>query len=219
MGVILTAKQQQALKLIADTPLAKQFYFSGGTALAHYYLGHRKSEDLDFFKTSEFNPQDITVVIKSLQSKLNYQSFDFQNSFNRNLYFLSFKDNYVLKLEFTYYPFEQIEKPEIRDGLMVDSVLDIAVNKIFTIVQKPRGRDYYDLYKIIEKYKFDISDLRMKAKIKFDWDVDVLQLASRFNEVDKHIDDPIIVGEMDRGELLKFFEKEAMKLKKRILQK
>jgi len=205
MGVILTAKQQQALKLIADTPLAKQFYFSGGTALAHYYLGHRKSEYLDFFKTSEFNPQDITVVIKSLQSKLNYQSFDFQNSFNRNLYFLSFKDNYVLKLEFTYYPFEQIEKPEIRDGLMVDSVLDIAVNKIFTIVQKPRGRDYYDLYKIIEKYKFDISDLRMKAKIKFDWDVDVLQLASRFNEVDKHIDDPIIVGEMDRGELLKIF--------------
>jgi predicted nucleotidyltransferase component of viral defense system len=48
-GSILTDHQQKALKLIAQTQLAEDFYFSGGTALAYFYLQHRKSEDLDFF--------------------------------------------------------------------------------------------------------------------------------------------------------------------------
>lgn len=192
MASILTTQQEKALKLIATTPLAKQFYFSGGTVLAHYYLQHRKSEDLDFFNYQEFDPQEVTISIKSLQKKLGFKSFDFQSSFNRNLYFLRFSDEYILKLEFTYYPFIQIEQPILRDGLLVDSVIDIAANKVFTIVQKPRGRDYFDLYKIIDKYGFKLGDLRMKAKQKFDWDIDPLQLASRLNEVSQHLDDPII---------------------------
>lgn len=116
MASILTAQQDQALKLIAATPVAQQFYFSGGTALAHYYLQHRKSEDLDFFNFEEFDPQEITISLKSLQDKLDFQSFDYQSSFNRNLYFLKFKNGYTLKLEFTYYPFTQIENPMTKDG-------------------------------------------------------------------------------------------------------
>ncbi len=46
---ILTSYQEKALKLIASTDIANSFYFSGGTALAQYYLQNRKSEDLDFF--------------------------------------------------------------------------------------------------------------------------------------------------------------------------
>ncbi len=104
MDAILTEQQQHALKLIAETSLAQHFYFGGGTALSHYYLQHRYSEDLDFFSQKEFEPQDITVSIKSLQNKLGFTSFDYQNIFNRNLFFLRFKDENVLKLEFTYYP-------------------------------------------------------------------------------------------------------------------
>ena len=98
MNSILTKQQQLALKLIADTDLAQHFYFGGGTVLSHYYLQHRYSEDLDFFSQEEFDPQSITISIKSLQDKLKFKSFDYQNSFNRNLYCLLFKTNYVLKL-------------------------------------------------------------------------------------------------------------------------
>ncbi len=219
MDSILTKQQILALKLIAKTNLAKKFYFSGGTVLAYYYLQHRKSEDLDFFSQEEFNPQPIIVALKSFKKDLKFSSIDFQNSFNRNLFFLRFDNDYILKLEFTYYPFEQVKKPKLRDGLLVDSAIDIAVNKLFTIAQKPRGRDYFDLYCLIQKYKYEIEKLRMMAKQKFDWHVDPLQLASKFNEVDKHLDDPIIIKEIQKNKLVRFFQKEAIKFKNKIIIK
>jgi len=218
MVPILTPQQTQALTLIATTQLSKQFYFSGGTALAHYYLQHRLSEDLDFFNLEEFDPQAIVVALKSLQPQLKFLSFDFQSSFNRNLFFLTFENAYILKLEFTYYPFTQVEPPTQKDGLMVDSVLDIATNKLFTIAQKPRGRDYFDLFCIIKKYDYQMDKLRMLAKQKFDWDVDPLQLASRLHEVDKHLDDPILTRTVEKNELTNFFQSEAVRFEKQILK-
>lgn len=64
MDSILTLQQELALTLIADTDLASHFYFSGGTALSHYYLQHRFSEDLDFFNHGDFDPQSVTVESK-----------------------------------------------------------------------------------------------------------------------------------------------------------
>lgn len=218
MESILTERQLQALKLISNTKLASHFYFSGGTALSHYYLQHRYSEDLDFFSQNEFDPLGVTVSLKSIQKKLRFETFDYQSSFNRNLYFLSFEKNDILKLEFTYYPFPQIEQPKEIDGILVDSVIDIATNKLFTISQKPRGRDYFDLFSIIRKYHFTIEDLRMKAKLKFDWHVDPLQLASRLFEVDTHLDDPIIDGKFDAKTLTQFFQTEAEKMKGEVLE-
>jgi len=217
MESILTKQQKTALELIANTDLAQHFYFSGGTVLSHYYLQHRFSEDLDFFNQTEFDPQSVTVVLKSIQKKLDFNAFDFQSSINRNLYFLRFDDDYVLKLEFTYYPFQQVEQPKKVDGLLVDSVIDIATNKLFTIAQKSRGRDYFDLYSIIQKYAFSIEDLRMKAKLKFDWHVDPLQLASRLFEVDTHLDDPIIKGDFERKKMFNFFQAEAEKMKSEVV--
>jgi predicted nucleotidyltransferase component of viral defense system len=218
MASILTPRQALALKLIASTNLAKQFYFSGGTALAHYYLQHRKSEDLDFFKTEEFDPQAVVIELKSIQPKLGFQSFDYQSSFNRNLFFLRFPDQEILKLEFTYYPFQPVEPTSTRDGLSVDSVLDIAVNKLFTIAQKPRGRDYFDLFAIINKYSYKLEQLRMLAKQKFDWHIDPLQLASRLNEVSAHLDDPILVKNINRDDVIHFFQEEALGMGTQIIE-
>jgi len=219
MANLLTKQQLLALKLISETELAKQFYFSEGTVLTYFYLQHRKSEDLDFFSLQEFDPQSIAVILKSLQQKLGFQTFDYQSSFNRNLFFLKFADGYVLKLEFTYYPFKQVEEPTLKEGLMVDSAIDIAVNKLFTIVQKPRGRDYFDLFALIKKYGYKIEQLRMLAKQKFDWHVDPLQLAARLNEADMHLDDPILTKGIERKEMTSFFEQAASKLKSEILEK
>ena len=217
MGPILTKKQKLALELIAQTSLAQEFYFSGGTALAYYYLKHRRSEDLDFFSQKEFDPQSVFVNLKSFQTSLGYISIDFQQSFNRNLFFLRFAHNYVLKLEFTFYPFSQVEQPMLKDGLLIDSALDIAVNKLFTISQKPRGRDYFDLYFLVKKYHFNLKNLRMLAKQKFDWHVDPLQLATRFYEVDEHLDDPIILKQLKENELTNFFKLQARSMKKEIV--
>ncbi|MBI4652722.1 hypothetical protein HY750_00505 [Candidatus Kuenenbacteria bacterium] len=59
-------------------------------------------------------------------------------------------DGDKIKMEFTYFPFIRIEKKEKVGNLYIDSLLDIAVNKIFTIYQKPRSRDFIDLYFILQ---------------------------------------------------------------------
>ena len=51
----------------------------------------------------------IQVMFQKLRSALTLKKIDYQQSFNRNLFFLHFKEN-VVKTEFTYYPFTQLEE-------------------------------------------------------------------------------------------------------------
>ena len=148
---ILSDNQIKILEVISnDKEICQSFYLTGGTALAEYYLQHRLSEDLDFFSEQEFNVQAISVFFAKNKKLLGIKKVDIQQSFNRNLVFLCLK-NEVIKTEFTYFPFPRIEKNKKRNKLFVDSLEDIAVNKLFTIYQKPRSRDFIDLYLIIKK--------------------------------------------------------------------
>lgn len=176
---ILTEQQIKILQLIgAHKEIASSFYLSGGTVLAGYYLFHRYSEDLDFFSENEFDVQGISVFLSDLKKALNFDSIDFQQSLNRNLFFLNFSDE-TIKLEFTYYPFPCMEQGSINDGIQIDSLIDIATNKLFTIYQRSTARDYIDLYCICKKEGWQIADLIKKARGKFDWHIDPLQLGTQ----------------------------------------
>lgn len=211
---LLSLNQNKFLKFFASRPeFTKEYYFGGGSALSEYYLHHRKSEDLDFFSLTDVNPILIFPYIKRVKSIIKYQTFDFQTAFNRNIFHLSFSDKKSLKLEFTYFPFEQIEKPKVINGLRVDSLIDIAVNKVFTIAQNPRGRDYFDLYFILKnKPDWTMVMLLKKAKIKFDWHVDTIQLGSQLIRVNELMDDPILSKKISKSVIVNFINKEANQL-------
>ncbi len=136
-------------------------------------LRHRLSEDLDFFAESEFDVSGVNAFFAGIRKNLKIGSIDYQQSFNRNLFFLKMGKE-TIKTEFTFFPFTRIEKKVKRGNLFIDSVVDIATNKLFTIYQNPRSRDFIDLYCINKKYGFSISDLVKKAKIKFDFHIDFL---------------------------------------------
>lgn len=191
------------------------FYLGGGTALAEYYLMHRFSEDLDFFSENEFSPQDISVILKKISKQAGIKEIDFQQSFNRNLFFLKLKAE-IIKTEFTYYPFPAIEKRKKYNGIYVDGLLDIAVNKIFTIYQKPRSRDFIDLYLIIQQTGWSIQSLAKKAKIKFDWHIDPVQLGSQFMLATEVKDYPRMIKKIEHKLWQEFFVNEAKKLGKDI---
>lgn len=119
---ILTETQVKILGTVATAKtLSDRFYLTGGTALAGYYLGHRYSEDLDFFSLHEIDPMAIDVFLKQNKSEIGFDSYEYQQSMNRNLYFLKFGEEEV-KMEFTYFPFTQIEKPRDENGLKVYSI-------------------------------------------------------------------------------------------------
>ncbi|MBI2623123.1 MAG: nucleotidyl transferase AbiEii/AbiGii toxin family protein [Candidatus Liptonbacteria bacterium] len=209
---ILSENQRAILSLIAgDMALAERFYLTGGTALAEYYLQHRLSEDLDFFSEEEFEPQAISAFFKKIQKKAGIQSVAYEQSFNRNLFFLDI-GNDRLKTEFTYFPFERIERGKKMGGLDIDSLRDIAVNKLFTIVQKPRSRDFIDLYCILQKEQgWNIDELAAKARIKFEA-FDMLQLSAQFLRAETLKDRPTMVRKIPDAEWESFFKKEAKRI-------
>lgn len=214
---ILTDKQQLLLNLISQQKdLVNNFYLSGGTALAEYYLHHRLSEDLDFFSLEEIDPMNIQISLKRIQEKAGIDTIDFQQSFNRNLFFLNHK-NGVIKIEFTYYPFTQIEKPQLTNGIKVDSLIDIAANKTFTIYQQPSSRHFIDLYLIIKIKEWKFPDLIKKARAKFDSPIDPIQMGQQLLKATEALDYPTLLIDLPEKELQGFWLNEVQNLKKEAL--
>lgn len=215
---ILTINQKRFLQLFAqETSISDSFYLTGGTALAEFYIPYRLSEDLDFFSEQEINLQTITSYTRSIKKNLGYTSLDISTSFNRNLIFLEFGKNETLKTEFTYFPFPQVEKPKKINGVFIDSPLDIAVNKLFTIYQKPRSRDFMDLYMLVQKYGFTLDNIIKNARIKFDWNIDFIQLGTQFIQAKKLKDYPRLMVHVEEKEWQNFFLEKAKSFKDKII--
>ena len=210
---ILSDNQKNILSLLSKEKIVSDnFYLSGGTALAEFYLNHRFSEDLDFFSEKEFNEEAISAIFKKIQKDAGIKSIKYEQSFNRNLFFLELENDFI-KTEFTYFPFPRIEAGENTGNLQVDSLLDIAVNKVFTIYQKPRSRDFLDLYLILKmKPEWSINELMKKAHAKFDNYLDPLQLSAQFVKVDVLKDYPRMILKISEKEWQEFFINEARKL-------
>lgn len=216
---ILDKTQRLFLEEFAQNAFLKdEFYLTGGTALAAFYLEHRYSEDLDFFSEKEFDTLGIDIFLKEIQSRVGYAKIDFQKSLNRNLFFLIFTDGKVLKTEFTFFPFARIEKAAEQLNLQVDSLLDIGVNKLFTIYQRTQARDFIDLYFICREKELTIEELVKKARLKFDWHIDPLQLGTQFIKAKEAPDYPRMITVIENSEWQNFFVAEALKLKEEILK-
>lgn len=218
MKKILTERQIALLKEIGQQDFfVEHFYLSGGTALAGFHLFHRYSEDLDFFSQDEVDPMPINIFLKSIKSKHKIKKIDYEQNYNRNLFFLHFDDE-ILKIEFTYYPFPRIDTSQKKLGISIDSLLDIAVNKLFTIYQRCKARDYIDLYCICKKEKLSISDLIKTAKIKFDWHIDPIQLGTQFIKAKEAQDYPYMIQPLHKNDWQNFFIREAKKLGPSVLE-
>lgn len=217
---VLTEKQILLLDLISkQKDLSDNFYLSGGTALAEFYLQHRLSDDLDFFSSNEVDPMAIQVILNDFQEKTGIVKVDYESSFNRNLFFLHYKDGNIIKTEFTYYPFTQIEQPQVINGIKVDRLLDIAANKTFTIYQKPSTRHFIDLYMILKSDEWDFKDLIKKAKAKFDSHIDPIQMAQQLLKVTEVEDEPTMLIPLSDQEWKGFWLQEAQDLKEEALEK
>ncbi len=216
---ILTPDQIAFLERIGSTSfLTERFYLTGGTPLAAFYLGHRFSEDLDFFSEQEVDIAALNAFWQDAKADLGILKIDAQQSYNRNLFFFHLASG-VLKAEFTYFPFPRIETGPVRYGIQTESMLDIAVNKLFTIYQRTKARDYIDLYCLCRKQGYEISDLIAKARMKFDYHIDPLQLVTQFYKAKDAPDMPRMIIDVPAAEWQGFYLEEIKKLQSQILEK
>ena len=120
-------------------PVLKTFYLTGGTALS-LQLGHRESEDLDFFSQTDFKPDTVQQALMKIGSLADTKSE--LGTLN------TFLDG--VKLQFLHYPYSLLEEPLEWNSLRLSSVIDIACTKLITISARGSKKDFIDLYKILE---------------------------------------------------------------------
>ncbi|MBI2097744.1 MAG: nucleotidyl transferase AbiEii/AbiGii toxin family protein [Candidatus Vogelbacteria bacterium] len=220
-GLVILSKEQVAFLQIAGKYqlIADEYYLTGGTPLAAFYLGHRYSEDLDFFiEKSEVNILAIKKFIRSVQRKFSFKKITYQNYQGLHMFFLEYPNGVTLKVDFNYYPFSRIETGKREFGVLIDSLHDIAVNKIQTIATRTTAKDFIDLYCIVTNTDFNISQLIKDARIKFDWHIGPMQFGKQFLKVTELKDLPRMIAPVAEHEWKKFFIEEAKKLKPEILE-
>ncbi len=219
---ILTPKQSEFLELAqSESQIVKHFYLTGGTALAEFYLHHRLSEDIDLFSERyEVNYSATDAFLKKISSKLKITKIERSQFLGLVSYVLTYKDNQKLKVDFNYYPFLRIENGRKFGELQIDSLIDIAVNKIHTIFMRPRTRDYIDLFFIFKNERMNLNQLILLAKAKFDWDIDKMNLANQFIRIKdiKKEDYPRVLIPFNSDKMESFFLALAKDLKKGILK-
>lgn len=220
MKTILSDFQNKTLSLFKKTPLAKKFYLAGGTALSEFYLQHRKSEDLDFFTQEELSLPSLKRFAGSIESFVPLDKVEYQHGFGLYTFFFYPKGEVAkYKIDFGQYPFGPIENPKNIDGLLVESLYDIAVDKAHTVSIRPRLRDFIDLYFILEEKKdWRFRELTQKGQEKFEIVVDPLQLGENLMQVSSLQDMPIMMKEVDMKKVRRFFLTEAKNLREEILK-
>ena len=130
------------------------FYLTGGTALSRFYLGHRYSDDLDFFTRQEIG--DFSVLVNRLAGALNtlgltYEAETVTGTFSR-IYVM--RDDVKLQVDFVNEPVFHYGDISNVQGVRVDNVLNILANKI-SAIERYEVKDLADIHAIACKYAFD----------------------------------------------------------------
>lgn len=171
-GSILTVTQGKFLEIFF-TELASPgtFYLSGGTALSGFYLHHRYSDDLDFFTR---DPEKLkggrnAVERAAVRCELEVERVEVYDQGEGIKIFLAGDRarEHPLKNIDLMRDTEPIFAGPIRQGpMVVDALLNIAVNKVTTILNRRDQKDFVDLYYIINDGGFVLDDLFPLAKQK-----------------------------------------------------
>lgn len=207
---ILTKEQKVILDEISQNNYLKSnFYFTGGTALALFYLKHRLSEDLDFFSESRLDTQVILTLVEEWSQK---HKFTFNSRFAEVVYIfeMEFKNHAKLKLDFAYYPYKRVGSETTYNGIQIDSLQDIAINKLLTVSQRTDVKDFVDLYFLLQQ--LSLWDLIHGVRVKFNLKVEPFLIAIDFLKVEDFEFLPKMIRSLTLNKLKDFFKREAKEI-------
>jgi predicted nucleotidyltransferase component of viral defense system len=150
---IITDLQKEILLIFSKLPDSEMFYLTGGTALAEFFLGHRRSFDLDIFTTekeliipfsytleNEVGKRGILKVIRRFKTIVEFEVSDKEKSTRIQLACDS--------------PF-RLGKPLDSDiGVKVNDYEDLIVDKLLAFFGRAEPRDAIDLFFILKTEDF-----------------------------------------------------------------
>lgn len=212
---ILTPLQRRFLEAFSKTALTKDFFLTGGTALAHFYLQHRLSEDLDFFTeipgaVSRVRPvlDSITVALSAeLEIHREYESF-------LEVFLTAGAEGVRCDFALTS-PF-RLKPVQLADefGIYLDNLLDIACNKFSALFDRHEAKDFVDVYFLCHEFMpfEELFANTQKKHVGLDeyWMARALENVSTIEKL------PRLLKPLDLPTLRHFFEEQIARLMKSV---
>ncbi len=220
---IINNAQETILTRFCDIIDSKEFYLTGGTALSLFYLKHRKSNDLDFFTN---NPELILPFSYNLEEGL--KKINCATQRQRGLH--SFVELMVTKnndstiihlAQDAPYRIEPLKQFPQYPALNVDSLSDIAANKLLALFGRAALRDFIDVYFLINKKYVDSKEMVSNAKQK-DPGFDLYWLGVALERINTFKDGSsemlLLLEKVDYSQMLSFFNQWREKITKELMQ-
>ena len=199
------------LGAVAASSLGREVVFGGGAALAAIHLHHRTSEDLDFFLTRELEPTELAPLVASIRTAAT--TTDIEVVGPRTSLILAGRTRYVGRIDFAFYPFEPVGRRTKWQGLTVESLEDMTVNKLQAVLTRKQPRDFVDLYFLLREGPLrDLDALLTLVRAKFDTAPHRLGLAARLLLIHEVRELPRMIRPVTLRELTDFFEERAREL-------
>ncbi len=151
---ILTNLQRRIILWFSELPDKEAFYLTGGTALSAFYLKHRKSNDLDFFTDVE---ELILPISLRLEGSLKKEGVEVERLRGFHSFVelsISTKNDSTVVHFALDSPFRFEQPSEFADipGVKIDSLIDIATNKLLALFGRAELRDFLDIYFLIKEH-------------------------------------------------------------------
>jgi len=147
---VLTPFQKKVLEFFSNLKDSKHFFLTGGMALAEFYLGHRKSFDLDMFTSEKELILPFSRVLEEEMKKV------FSVTVTRRFetfveYEIGVKDkSESIKVQLAYDSPYHLDSPsESALGIKINSFKDLVTDKLQAFFGRMEPRDAVDLYFIL----------------------------------------------------------------------
>lgn len=165
---LLTDGQLRFLKAFRELPDTERFYLTGGTALAEFYLGHRRSFDLDLFTAEQGLIVPFSRIAEARLSKAGFAV----KIVRRLESFVEFElewEGEKVRVQFAFDSPYRFAPPVETSLLLVNDFQDLVVDKLLAFFGRAEPRDAVDLYFILETEDFwELTELAAKKDPGFD---------------------------------------------------
>lgn len=209
----LPEKTHALLKKIYPILAAKEFYLAGGTGLA-FQLGHRISEDLDFFTSCAFESSSLYASFKTKVDRVNEILIEDQTLI---------VDLDGVKCSFYYYGVPPIFPVISFPDLKIADWRDIVAEKFKAVAQRGSKKDFFDIFSAIQMKKLSLEEAVSIFKKRFQSSglnlYHTLRSLTYFEDADLEPDPNMMKGyEFYWEEVKSFFLNHQLVLEKLFLQ-
>ena len=135
----LPARQREVLRACAAPTGRWKAYLAGGTALA-LHLGHRQSEDLDWFTPETLEPDELLASVTDM-------GFPVEIGQNQTGTFLAVVGG--VKFSVFRYRYKVLDPFVDADGVHLASIRDLAAMKLTALIGRATKRDYVDVHELL----------------------------------------------------------------------